>query len=61
VLQPAEAQDRLEDLRRADQTTISALRISGERRLWGFRVGNIFHVIWWDPHHEVWPSEKKNT
>lgn len=32
-----------------------------KRRSGGFLVGNIFHVVWWDPEHEVWPSQKKHT
>lgn len=32
-------------------------RLSGEKRLWGFRVGRVFHAIWWDPHHKVYPTE----
>ena len=27
------------------------------QRLWGFRVNEVFHVLWWDPSHRVCPSE----
>ncbi len=55
----AEAQ---EDIRRArlDETfgeDIFRFRISGEKRLWGFRSGRVFHVVWWDPDHRVYPTE----
>ncbi|MGW0780367.1 hypothetical protein [Streptomyces sp. NPDC002913] len=50
---------RLDALGLSDMTTIWKLRIGGPGRLWGFLVGNVFHVVWWDPHHEVWPSTKK--
>ena len=33
-------------------------RITGEQRLWGFRSNRMFHVIWWDPNHQVYPTEK---
>lgn len=33
-------------------------RLSGVRRLWGFRVDRTFHVVWWDPEHKVYPTEK---
>jgi len=33
-------------------------RLSGEQRLWGFRRGRVFHVVWWDPDHQVYPTEK---
>ncbi|MFD8088681.1 hypothetical protein [Streptomyces malaysiensis] len=55
------ALDRLEGIGLPDMTKIWKLRIGGAGRLWGFLVGNVFHVIWWDPEHEVWPSKPKNT
>ena len=30
---------------------------SGSLRLHGIRVANEFHVLWWDPKHEVWPDK----
>jgi hypothetical protein len=56
-----EALQRLEEMGLADQTKIWALRLQGEPRLYGFLDENIFHVVWWDPKHEVWPSRKKHT
>jgi hypothetical protein len=53
-----EARDRLEAIGLADQTQISRLRLGGRKRLYGFRLGNVFHVVWWDPRHEIWPSAK---
>jgi hypothetical protein len=38
--------------------TMFRFRVSGEQRLWGFRKGHVFHIIWWDPHHKVYPTEK---
>ncbi|ROO88245.1 hypothetical protein EDD29_5908 [Actinocorallia herbida] len=52
---------RLDDLRLADMTRISRLRLSGAGRLYGFLVDQVFHVVWWDPRHEIWPSPKKHT
>lgn len=57
-----EAHERLEAIGLADMTKISVLRLGGEQRLYGFRQnGNIFHIVWWDPGHEIWPSKKKHT
>ncbi|CAL9328661.1 hypothetical protein SUDANB121_00035 [Nocardiopsis dassonvillei] len=56
-----EARERLEALSLADQTQISRLRLTGERRLYGFLDENVFHVVFWDPEHKVWPSKKKHT
>ena len=30
-------------------------------RIWGARRGDVFHVLWWDPEHEVWPSQLRYT
>lgn len=31
-------------------------RLSGKKRLWGFRTERIFHVVWWDWNHKVCPQ-----
>ncbi|MBQ1165949.1 hypothetical protein KBZ21_49005, partial [Streptomyces sp. A73] len=56
-----QALSRLDDLGIPDMTKIWKLRIGGAGRLGGFLVGHVFHIIWWDPDHQVWPSKKKNT
>ncbi|MFD0405567.1 hypothetical protein [Kitasatospora sp. NPDC127116] len=55
------AQERLVELQLSDMTRISRLRFKGKERLFGFLVDNVFHVVWWDPEHEIWPSQKRNT
>ncbi|WP_448811712.1 hypothetical protein [Agromyces bauzanensis] len=40
---------------------MARLEIDGLKRLYGVRTGHEFHIIWWDPKHEVWPSTKKRT
>lgn len=37
--------------------TIFRFRLSGEKRLWGFRKGATFHAVLWDPEHKVFPTE----
>ncbi|QYA94765.1 hypothetical protein KZO11_14225 [Streptomyces anulatus] len=44
-----------------DATKIQRLEFTGTQRLYGFLVGNIFHVLWWDPSHQVYPSKLKHT
>jgi hypothetical protein len=56
-----DAQKRLDAIGLPDQTQISRLRLGGTQRLYGFRQGNVFHIVWWDPRHEIWPSRKRNT
>jgi hypothetical protein len=58
------AQRRLIDLGLNDYETLYQLEIKnghGRQRLWGLRVENIFKILWWDPEHEVYPVEKRNT
>jgi hypothetical protein len=55
------ARVRLESIGLSDMTQIWKLRIGGAGRLWGFLEGNVFHVVWWDPNHEIWPSKLKHT
>jgi hypothetical protein len=59
------APDAQKDLRRTklDETfggdEMFRFRLAGEQRLWGFRNGRIFHVVWWDWDHKVYPTPKK--
>jgi hypothetical protein len=32
--------------------SIFRFRMTGEQRLWGFRDGHVFHVLFWDPGHQ---------
>ncbi|MFH8892980.1 hypothetical protein [Streptomyces sp. NPDC017949] len=41
--------------------SIHRLRFQGKQRLYGFFDGNTFHVVWWDPEHQVYPSTKRKT
>ncbi|MET8296378.1 hypothetical protein ABZW02_20225 [Streptomyces sp. NPDC005180] len=56
-----EAYERLDAMRRDDMTEIHRLRFQGAQRLYGFLDGNVFHVVWWDPEHKVYPWKPKNT
>lgn len=57
-----QARDRLTD-RKLDEWAdhLTSLRITGKQRLWGFLRADVFHALWWDPEHEVYPSKKKHT
>ncbi|RKN51956.1 hypothetical protein D7231_35505 [Streptomyces klenkii] len=56
-----EALERLTVMGWDDMTKLHRLEFTGTQRLYGFLDGNIFHVVWWDPNHEVWPYTKRNT
>lgn len=58
---PRPPRDRLIELSLDDQAMISVLRLNGPGRLFGFRRGRHFYALWWDPHHEVYPSRLKHT
>lgn len=52
-----EAQDRLVALKINDIDVLWRFRFSGPQRLWGYKQGRVLLVIWWDPHHKVYPSK----
>lgn len=52
---------RIMDLDRTDETAVRTLRVGGPVRVYGFLREHVFHVLWLDPLHEMWPSAKKNT
>ncbi|MBC8352403.1 MAG: hypothetical protein H8E66_10475 [Planctomycetes bacterium] len=54
------AQKRLRELR-LEYDQLFRFGLSGLRRLWGIRDRDVFHVLWWDPKHEVYPSTLKHT
>ena len=60
------ASDAQDDLvkRKLDEVVgddVFRFRLDGTSRLWGFVVDGIFHVLWWDPEHQICPSEKSHT
>lgn len=58
------AQRRLLDLGYGDTAKLYQLQIKNGgsmQRLWGLRQENIFQILWWDPNHEIYPVEKRNT
>jgi len=55
------AQKRLEALKLDDIAKLVSLRFTGESRLWGIRRDHTLRLLWWDPNHEVYPSQKKHT
>lgn len=32
-------------------------RLDSTSRLWGYELDGIFHVVWWDPEHTVYPTK----
>ena len=38
-----------------------SLRLTGTERVFGHAHENILYILWWDPEHEVCPSEPRHT
>lgn len=53
------ARKRLRKLRQDDIEELFSLRIGGRKRIWGIRVRDTLRILWWDPNHEISPSQKK--
>jgi hypothetical protein len=52
-----EAQDRLAELKHDERfEDLFRFRLGGKKRLWGFLLGNVFYVLWWDSEHQVYPT-----
>lgn len=56
-----EAKKRLDLLQLDDWEELYSLRIGGKQRIWGLKEGGILWILWWDPNHEICPSNKKHT
>lgn len=42
----------------SDLEEISSLRLTGTERIWGIFAEGAFTVLWWDPYHLIWKTEK---
>lgn len=42
----------------SDRDQIHRFRLTGPARLYGFRKGSVFELLWWDPKHKIWPTKK---
>jgi hypothetical protein len=51
-----ECQTRLLELEKVTGD-IYRFRLGNRRRLWGFRVLNVFEILWYDPEHNVYPTD----
>lgn len=57
----SEAQSRLGEIKQDDIDQLFCLRLSGKERVWGKLDEGVFTLLWWDPDHQVCPSNKKHT
>lgn len=52
----AEAQTRWVEIER-DEDELFRFRAGGTGRVWGYRSGQVFFVVWWDPEHKIYPLD----
>ena len=53
-----EAQERLIYLELEDLDEVFRFRVAYKQRLYGFRVSNLFCILWWDPDHNIYPLSR---
>jgi hypothetical protein len=51
-----EAQRRWLEIGR-DEEELFRFRAGGRERLWGFRAGHVFYLVWWDAEHQIYPVD----
>lgn len=56
-----DAKQRLVEIGQGDLDDLWRFKCGPLPRVWGRRVSDAFHVLWWDPDHLVTPSHKKHT
>ncbi len=52
------ARRRLRDIGLDDQETLYSFRMMAACRLWCMKHENLFSILWWDKHHQVYPTKK---
>lgn len=55
------AKTRLTEIQLEDIDELISLRLSGKERVWGILEQGVLIVLWWDPDHQVCPSNLKHT
>lgn len=51
-----EAQGRWVEIGRVEDE-LFRFRTGGKERIWGFRTGHVFNVVWWDAEHQIYPVD----
>lgn len=51
------ARRRARELKLGDDIRLWSFHFTGKWRLWGIRDRAIFHVLWWDPDHQIYPVD----
>lgn len=54
------AKRRLKELK-LHPVKLFSLRLTNRERIFGHQEANILYILWWDPRHEVCPTEPRHT
>lgn len=57
----SEARKRLVDIHLDDYDRLFSIRVTGRVRVWGVIEHSVFHILWWDPEHSVYPVGLRHT
>ena len=55
------AKRRLQQIKLDDVDVLYSFHITGACRLWCMKHENLMSILWWDEHHEVYPTPKRHT
>jgi len=55
-----EAYARLGELKLDDMDKIFRFRLDGKKRLYGFVIGHMFYLVWYDRLHKIYPVDIQN-
>lgn len=55
------ARERLRELRQDDLEEVLSIRLSGKERVWGILSEGVCSLLWWDPNHDICPSQLGHT
>lgn len=54
-----EAKERLKFMQKEEESdTLFSFAFENKMRIWCLKSGRFFHILWYDPHHEVYPIKK---
>ena len=53
-----EAQNRWKELHLEEYDRIFSLRLTGLQRLYGILLNGVFKIVWFDPKHEIYKTQK---
>jgi hypothetical protein len=52
------AQQRLDEIGEGELDQLVEFGLGGRSRIWGILRQGVLHLLWWDPDHQVCPSNK---